>query len=63
MIRRFAAFLMAAFLLSACGQKGPLYLPGNPSEISTEVPVQELPATNDQEDGEDADDKSEAPSN
>jgi hypothetical protein len=40
-----------------------LYLPGNPSEISTEVPVQELPATNDQEDGEDADDKSEAPSN
>ncbi|MCI0518143.1 MAG: lipoprotein [Woeseiaceae bacterium] len=27
--------------LGGCGQKGPLYLPGNPSEIQTEVPKQE----------------------
>lgn len=28
----------AALLLGACGQKGPLYLPGDPSEIQTEIP-------------------------
>lgn len=28
----------AALLLAACGQKGPLYLPGDPSEIRTEIP-------------------------
>ena len=25
--------LMSVFALSACGQKGPLFLPGDPSEI------------------------------
>ena len=25
-------------MLGACGQKGPLYLPGDPSEIQTEIP-------------------------
>jgi predicted small lipoprotein YifL len=30
--------LAILFALCACGQKGPLYLPGNPSEIKTEVP-------------------------
>ena len=28
----------AASILAACGQKGPLYLPGDPSEIQTEIP-------------------------
>lgn len=27
--------LTTAYLISACGQSGPLYLPGNPSEIQT----------------------------
>ena len=27
--------IAAAYLISACGQSGPLYLPGNPSEIQT----------------------------
>ena len=44
-------FLSLAFL-SACGQTGPLFLPGNPSQIqtspSTEVPSEE----NDDEDEE-----------
>lgn len=31
----------ALLLISACGQKGPLFLPGDPSEIRTEVPRQE----------------------
>lgn len=25
---------------AACGQKGPLYLPGNPSQIQTDIPRQ-----------------------
>jgi predicted small lipoprotein YifL len=28
----------AALTLGSCGQKGPLYLPGDPSEIQTEIP-------------------------
>jgi predicted small lipoprotein YifL len=31
----------ALLLTSACGQKGPLFLPGDPSEIRTEVPPQQ----------------------
>jgi len=27
-----------ALILAACGQKGPLYLPGDPSQIQTEIP-------------------------
>lgn len=32
------AMLALLATLSACGQKGPLFLPGNPSEIQTDVP-------------------------
>lgn len=40
------------FLLFAvgCGQKGPLYLPGNPSEIRSEVPPQNQADREDEED-------------
>lgn len=34
--------LLSLFLISACGQKGPLFLPGNPSQIQT-VPPAETP--------------------
>ena len=30
----------ALFLLGACGQKGPLYLPGDPSQVQTDLPSQ-----------------------
>lgn len=30
--------LLACCLLVACGQKGSLYLPGDPSEVQTEIP-------------------------
>lgn len=33
-----ASLLALGFLLAGCGQKGPLFLPGNPSEIRSEVP-------------------------
>lgn len=49
--------LAAISLLAGCGQKGPLYLPGNPSEITTEVPK---PASAiDQKSDEDKDDEEE----
>ncbi len=35
-----AAVLMSLILVAACGQKGPLYLPGDPSQIKTDVPNQ-----------------------
>ncbi len=44
-----AAMLLPVLSLGGCGQKGPLYLPGNPSEIKTEVPKQELPQESQQE--------------
>jgi predicted small lipoprotein YifL len=51
------AILLPILTLSGCGQKGPLYLPGNPSEIKTEVPRQEsgqeMPASAPQDKDED----------
>lgn len=35
------ALVLVLFLIAGCGQKGPLYLPGNPSRINTEVPPQQ----------------------
>jgi predicted small lipoprotein YifL len=32
------AFVLGLLLAAGCGQKGPLYLPGDPSLIKTEVP-------------------------
>lgn len=39
--RLLAVIAISLTILGGCGQKGPLYLPGNPSEIKTEVPKQE----------------------
>lgn len=33
-----AAALILASTLGACGQNGPLYMPGNPSQITTTPP-------------------------
>ena len=42
-------------LLAACGQSGPLYLPGNPSKIQ---PPPEAPAESEEEDEKEEDDGS-----
>jgi predicted small lipoprotein YifL len=48
-------FLLFAFLyVAGCGQKGPLFLPGNTNEISTSIPQQSSP---DNEEDEDDDEK------
>ena len=42
-------------LLAACGQKGPLFLPGNPSEIRPQPPAGEpAPETDEEEESEGA---------
>ena len=53
----FAAFLLTFLMLSGCGQKGPLFLPGDTSSIRTEV--QQIPA----EESEEEDDEDETPVN
>ena len=56
MTHRTLAALLIIFLLGACGQSGPLYIPGNPSRIEQPPPVAE--STADEE--EDAEDNGEA---
>lgn len=57
LIRLTAIALISIFIIAACGQKGPLFLPGNPSEIRPEPPEQEQ----DEEDEDDEDDEDERP--
>ncbi len=56
---RYSLVLLLVLLFAAgCGQKGPLYLPGNPSQIKTDVPRQDESQT--EEDDEDDEDEDEA---
>jgi len=48
----FAAFL---FLVSGCGQSGPLYISGNPSKIQEPPPAAESTAEEEQEEDSEAD--------
>jgi len=45
------ATLFSAITITACGQKGPLFLPGNPSEVQSEVPPQDQPQNEEDEEG------------
>ena len=59
-MKRFTTALAAIFLLllfSACGQSGPLYLPGDPSEIQEPAPA---PANGEEEEEKNEED-SDAP--
>lgn len=46
-------FILAGGTLAACGQKGPLYLPDNPSQIRVDAPAA---SENDRERNEEDDD-------
>lgn len=46
--------LWLALSLAGCGQSGPLYLPGNPSQVEAEAP----PADSEDDDDKDEDDES-----
>ena len=55
MTHRTLAALLLVFLLGACGQSGPLYIPGNPSKIQQPPPAAE--STAEEEEPEDNGDK------
>ena len=49
-----AALMLSMLVLAGCGQKGPLFLPGDPSTIrSTTPPQQQQPAQDSEEDEDD----------
>lgn len=50
-----AIVLLAIGSLAGCGQKGPLFIPGNPSEIQPE------PAGQDEEENEEREEEEEEP--
>lgn len=54
-LARLLAAACAAVMLTACGQKGPLYLPGDPSRIQTEIPPE--PAEPGDNGGDETDDE------
>jgi predicted small lipoprotein YifL len=55
MTHRTLAALLFVFLLGACGQSGPVYIPGNPSKIEQPPPAAE--STAEEEEPEDNGDK------
>lgn len=57
MLTRIAIVLLSTFVLAGCGQKGPLFLPGDPSAVRTTTPQQ----GNQQAEEGDEDDDDETP--
>ena len=51
---KFLSILIAALALAACGQSGPLDVPGDPSSVQQPQPIPEAEENGD-EDGEDDD--------
>lgn len=49
-------FLFSLLLIAACGQKGPLFLPGDTNQISTSMPEQQQSVPVEEEDKDDEDD-------
>ena len=58
---RYSLVLLLVLLFAAgCGQKGPLYLPGNPSQIKTDVPRQDEGQTEEDDEDENENENEEA---
>ena len=57
MMPKVHSLLLTILFLAGCGQKGPLYLPGNPSQV--QQPPQTAPAEVPAEDDEDDEDDDE----
>ena len=55
-LKQIVLLILTFAFLSACGQKGPLFLPGDPSEVRTATPQQQQqPQTEEDEEDEDDD--------
>jgi predicted small lipoprotein YifL len=52
------AFFLCLFVTAACGQKGPLFLPGSPSTITTTVTEQQSIPDEDTDDEEEEEQQS-----
>ena len=50
--------IASIFIIAGCGQSGPLYVPGNPSQMAV-PPSQEIVSTENPEDGKDDSETSE----
>lgn len=49
---RLGALLLVACTTVACGQRGPLVLPGDPSSVQSEIPRLPTPVENEEDDDE-----------
>jgi len=56
---RIATALLTILVLTGCGQKGPLFLPGDPNAVRTTMPQQNSPPSEERD--EDDEDDDEAP--
>lgn len=55
LVKRIAVALLATFVLAGCGQKGPLFLPGNPNAVRLTTPPQENAEVDEDRDEDDDD--------
>ena len=58
-MRHLSALLLALLFVAGCGQKGPLYLPGDPSAIKADTQPQNERQAEEDEDDEDEDESPE----
>ena len=54
-LNRIVLLLLAGLVVAGCGQKGPLYLPGDPSTIYSAPPQQNNATAEDDEDDDEDD--------
>ena len=57
----FIAFILSLQFVAACGQQGPLYLPGSPSQIEEEVSRQQAAPVAEPEEEDEEEDEDEEP--
>jgi predicted small lipoprotein YifL len=51
-VKALVFLLLSAIYIAGCGQKGPLFLPGNTNEVSTSIPRQQAERDEDDDDDE-----------
>ena len=51
-IRQLSSVTLILLFLAACGQKGPLYLPGDPNDVRSEVPATDSESVDDEDDSD-----------
>ncbi len=57
------AFIISLAFVAACGQQGPLFLPGSPSEIQSAVQEQQAATAEASEDDDEDDDEDDEQTN